>query len=123
MIRKNEYPLRLESGKFMRGKVEVPAEIGNREQIDLVQKAVREAVRIEKEALEGKLDVDISVEDIRYDVVCEFRCVCGQEIRETDRNYTDDWEDLETPEWEDGCITCPNCGRIYQIDNGKAKLV
>lgn len=118
-------PLRIEDGRFMRGDKEVPVENGNREQIALLQAATREAERIEieKEALEGNLDVELYVEDIRYNIVCDFKCVCGQEIKEKERRYTDNWEDLDAPEWDGDCITCPNCGRIYQIEYVKAKLV
>lgn len=35
-------PLRLENGTFMRGEVEVPIEIGNAEQIALLQKIERD---------------------------------------------------------------------------------
>ena len=65
-----EQPLRLMDGKFMRGNVEEKPEIGNPEQIALLQKIERECTQREKAANDGRLDVDIHVEDIRYQVVC-----------------------------------------------------
>lgn len=47
-------PLRLENGKFMRGEVEVPIEIGNAEQIALLQKIERDMRIREKDAKAGK---------------------------------------------------------------------
>lgn len=118
-----EQPLRLVDGKFMRGDVEEPAQIGNAEQIALLQKIERECTQREKDANDGRLDVDIHVEDIRYNVVCEFTCICGNEIEEKGTNYTDDWEDLEDPVYEEGPITCDKCGREYEIDGLHAKLI
>lgn len=45
-----QLPLRLRNGKFMRGDVEVAPEIGNREQIELLRKAEREAEEKEEQA-------------------------------------------------------------------------
>lgn len=47
-------PLRLENGTFMRGEVEVPIEIGNAEQIALLQKIERDMRIREKDAKAGK---------------------------------------------------------------------
>ena len=58
-------PLRLVDGKFMRGDIEVKPEIGNPEQIALLQKIERERTQQEKDANDGRLDVDIHVEDIK----------------------------------------------------------
>lgn len=116
-------PLRLVDGKFMRGDIEVKPEIGNPEQIALLQKIERERTQREKDAKAGRLDVDIYVEDIRYNVVCEFTCICGNEIEKKDTSYTDNWEDLEAPDYEDGPITCDKCGREYEIDGLHAKLI
>ena len=118
-----ERPLRLVDGKFMRGEVEVKPEIGNLEQIALLQKIERECTQREKDANDGRLDVDIHVEDIEYKVVCEFTCICGNEIRARGINYTDDWEELEDPVYEDGPIICDKCYREYEIDGLHAKLI
>lgn len=117
-------PLRLENGRFMRGNEEVPVEIGNREQIELLQRAAREAERIERDALDGKLEVEITAKHIRYDVVCEFKCVCGETVRENGYDYETDYSDeLDLLEWGgDQEIVCPKCGRIYEITGRKAKL-
>lgn len=118
-----EQPLRLVDGKFMRGDVEIKPEIGNPEQIALLQNIERECTQQEKDAKAGLLDVDIYVEDIKYKVVCELTCICGNEIQASGINYTDVWEDLKDPVYEDGPITCDKCGRKYEIDGLHAKLI
>ena len=118
-----EQLLRLMDGKFMRGDVEVKPEIGNPEQIALLQNIERECTQREKDADDGRLDVYIHVEDIKYKVVCEFTCICGNEIRARGINYTDDWEELEDPVYEDGPIICDKCHRAYQVDGLHAKLL
>lgn len=116
-------PLRLVNGKFMRGDVEEKPEIGNSEQIALLQNIERECTQREKAANDGRLDVHIHVEDIKYEVVCEFRCICGNAIQARGINYTDDWEELEDPVYEDGSIICDRCYREYEIDGLHAKLI
>ena len=118
-----ERPLRLVNGKFMRGDIEVKPEIGNPEQIALLQKIERERTQREKDANDVRLDVHIHVEDIKYEVVCEFRCICGNAIQARGINYTDDWEELEYPVYEDGPIICDKCYREYEIDGLHAKLI
>lgn len=115
--------LRLVDGKFMRGGGEEPVQIGNTEQIALLQKEEREMTKREQDARAGKLSVEIGVEDIRYHVVCEFTCICGNKIEARGVNYTDNWEDLEAPNYEDGPIICGKCGRKYEIDGTHAKLI
>lgn len=115
--------LRLVDGKFMRGDVEVKPEIGNPEQIALLQKIERERTQRKKDANDGRLDVHIHVEDIKYEVVCEFRCICGNAIQARGINYTDDWEELEYPVYEDGPIICDKCYREYEINDLHAKLI
>lgn len=78
-------PLALVNGKFMRGGVEESPEIGNPEQIALLQKAERESSEREKRAKSGKLPADIHVECIRYDAVCAFTCVCGKVLKKNDQ--------------------------------------
>lgn len=107
----------------MRGDVEEPVQIGNTEQIALLQKEEREALKREKDARAGKLDVEISVENIKYDVICEFTCICGNKIEARGVNYTDVWEDLENPNYEDGPIICDKCDREYEIDGLHAKWI
>lgn len=115
--------LRLVDGKFMRGDVEEPIQIGNTEQISLLQKEEREMTKREQDARAGKLGVEIGVEDIRYHVVCEFTCICGNKIEARGVNYTDNWEDLENPNYEDGPIICDRCDREYEIDGLYAKWI
>lgn len=115
--------LRLVAGKFMRGDVEEPVQIGNTEQIALLRKVEHEMTKREQDAKAGKLDVGISVENIKYDVICEFTCICGNNIEATGVNYTDNWEDLENPNYEDGPIICEECNREYEINGLYAKLI
>lgn len=115
--------MRLVDGKSMRGDIEVKPEIGNPEQIALLQKIERERTQREKDANDGRLDVHIHVEDIKYEVVCEFRCICGNAIQARGINYTDDWEELEYPVYEDGPIICDKCYREYEINDLHAKLI
>jgi hypothetical protein len=96
---------------------------GNPEQIALLQKIERERTQREKDANDGRLDVYIHVEDIKYKVVCEFTCICGNKIQARGINYTDVWEDLECPVYEDGPIICDKCYREYEIDGLHAKLI
>lgn len=116
-------PLRIVNGKFMRGNVEEPVQIGNTEQIALLKKVEREMTKREQDAKAGKLDVEISIENIKYDVICEFTCICGNAIRARGINYTDDWEELENPVYEDGPIICNRCYREYEIDGLHTKLI
>lgn len=88
-----------------------------------MQKSEREPVHNGKGANDGRLDVDIHVEDIKYKVVCEFTCICGNEIQASGINYTDDWEELEDPVYEDGPIICDKCYREYEIVGLHAKLI
>lgn len=115
--------LRLVDGKFMRGDVEEPVQIGNTEQIALLQKEEREMTKREQDAMAGRLSVEIGVEDIRYHVVCEFTCICGNKIEARGVNYTDNWEDLGDPNYEDGPIICNRCDRKYEIDGLHAKWI
>lgn len=116
-----EQPLRLVDGKFMLG--DIKPEIGNPKRIALLQKIERERTQREKDANDGRLDVYIHVEDIKYKVVCEFRCICGNDIQARGINYTDVWEELEYPVYEDGPIICDKCDREYEIDGLHAKLI
>lgn len=115
--------LRLVDGKFMRGDVEEPVQIGNTEQIALLQKEEREMTKREQDAMAGRLSVEIGVEDIRYHVVCEFTCICGNKIEARGVNYTDNWEDLGDPNYEDGPIICNRCDRKYEIDGLHARWI
>lgn len=88
-----------------------------------MRKIERERTQREKDANDGRLDVDIHVKYIMYKVVCEFTCICGNEIQAMGINYTDAWEELEDPVYEDGPIICDKCDREYEIDGLYAKLI
>lgn len=116
--------LRLCDGKFMRGDVEVAPEIGNREQIELLRKAEREAEEKEKQAKKGSLPVFIEIYDLRFKMECSFNCICGHSIAETDSLcLADAIYEIEDAEWEGGTIRCPKCGREYEIEGEQAKLI
>lgn len=113
-------PLRLENGKFWRGNEEVPPEIGNVEQIALLRKAENELKNIE----EHGINVSTSVEDIRYSLRVRFTCICGHKVEDVDTyRDADDVIEVEDAEWNGGTIVCRKCGREYEIEDGKAKLV
>lgn len=113
-------PLRLENGKFWRGDVEVPPEIGNAEQIALLQKAEKE---LEDEEQHG-INVSTEVYDIHYSICVKFTCLCGNKVEADDRRiYADDVMEVEDAEWDAGTVVCRKCGREYEIEDGKAKLV
>lgn len=124
MIHMVRQPLRLYDGKFMRGDVEVAPEIGNREQIELLRKAEREAEEKEKQAKERSLPVSIEICNLRFKMKCKFNCVCGHPIAETDSLcLADSINEIEDAEWEGGTIRCPECGREYEIEGEQAKLI
>lgn len=118
-------PLRIENGKFMRGNVEVPPCIGDREQIALLQRLERESVDRERKAKSGWLDVDIEVENIRYDAICSFKCICGNLV-------TDSLRDIDAygvdsidggGDFDEEIIRCRHCNREYEINGFYAKLI
>lgn len=70
-----------------------------------------------------ELDASIGVEDIRYNVVCEFSCLCGNRVKESETRYTDYWGDAPDTQYA-GIVRCPECGREYKIGyNDKAILL
>lgn len=115
-------PLRLENGKFMRGKEEVAPVIGNREQIDLLRRVEREMDERERLARGGKLDVEVGVEDITYYVRCVFTCICGHRVSARDVCYADAVEEIDDDGMYDADVKCPRCGRWYEVNDRKAKL-
>lgn len=117
-------PLCIKNGKFMRGNTEVAPVIGDREQIALLQQAERQMKVREEQAKYGKLKVEIWAEDIRYDAVCQFTCVCGNIISYKEAGYACDFSDIEyLGDFEDAVFDCPVCHRSYEINGGHAKLV
>ena len=115
-------PLRLENGKFMRGKEEVAPVIGNREQIDLLRRVEGEMDERERLARDGKLDVEVGVEDITYYVRCVFTCICGHRVSARDVCYADAVEEIDDDGMYDADVKCPKCGRWYEVNGCKAKL-
>lgn len=117
--------LTLVNGKFMRGSIEVPIEIGNDEQISLLKSIERDITNREELAKEGKLRVSINVTDIRYNIECRFKCICGPIIHKVDSyNTADSIDELEYAEddYRD-TVVCPKCNRKYQIIENNAKLI
>ncbi len=123
---KNEVkqPLRIVNGQFMRGSEVIAPEIGNREQIALLQSIERKAVEREKQAKAGKMYVLTYTKDIEYTAVCEFTCICGNEI--TEKKWGCIAYDIDDVELCDdfNVIECQVCRRKYRIIDGeKAKLL
>ena len=75
--------------------VEVEPEIGNLEQIALLQKIERERTQREKDANDGRLDAYIHVEDIKYKVVCECKDWSKESYVDTEDGRT--WKLFPTP--------------------------
>ena len=113
----------LRDGKFYRGREEVAPEIGNREQIALLQAKEKELEKIEKNGS----PVDYSIERVRADVEISFTCVCGKKITNNyDRFEFDSPDDLEgeVEAYLDGEeIDCDHCHREYKINDTKAELI
>lgn len=120
----NSEPLRIERGQFMRGSEIVAPEIGNREQIQLLQYYERVATNREEQAKRGTLPVSKFIKDCRFTLVCELTCVCGCVISKTQEKrvtYCYDTDDLIAG--DAGEVRCSMCGRKYQISDSEAKLL
>ena len=64
--------------------------------------------------------------DIEYTSNIKLKCLCGRVL--IDRNSACDANDsaeLECLEldWDDEIIFCANCGREYEIQGGRARLI
>ena len=115
-------PLRLVDGKFMRGNVEEKPEIGNVEQIALLQRKERELKRQEEDGME----VEANPKNIHYDVDYRFFCHCGNLIWDEECLCSaDDLDELENciDELDGVETTCEKCGRRYEIQGGFAKPI
>lgn len=118
-------PLRIENGKFMRGKEEVSPEIGNQEQIECLQSLEREIQKREEEAKCGGLKCEFYATCITYTSGIIFTCICGEYVDDCnphcDAFDADDILDCGC-DWEDNALRCSKCGREYVIKNGRAEL-
>lgn len=117
-------PLRLVGGKFFRGKLNVPVEIGNREQIALLQAHERELKELDRKLADTGLECEFFAEDVQYTSVMRFTCVCGKAVREWETQHDVVPENLSDidGDWDGANIECPKCNRKYRIEDGYAKL-
>lgn len=118
----SKQPLRIENGRFMRGDVEVPAEIGNAEQIALLQSIERRA----DEAKTNGITCGFFTGNRYFDAVIRFKCVCGASIRRTIQCCDYEIEDSEKASaeaWDGETVCCGNCRCRYEIGNGIARLI
>lgn len=117
-----EQPLRIENGRFMRGDVEVPAEIGNAEQIALLQSIERLA----DEAKTNGITCVFCAENARFEAVIYFKCVCGAMVRRTidcSDYKIEDGEEASAEAWNGETVLCGECRCEYEIENGIARLI
>jgi redox-regulated HSP33 family molecular chaperone len=115
-----QQPLRLVDGKFMRGNQEVAPEIGNREQIALLQKVERKLLEAEEKGVE----CSCYATNIRYTSNIQFKCACGVMIQRSNAlcdAYDADALENTHEDWEGEEITCTQCGTGYTIADGRAK--
>ncbi|WP_294591715.1 hypothetical protein [uncultured Rikenella sp.] len=117
--------LTLKDGKFWRDGVEVPPRIGDAEQIALLQQAEREAEQREIDANGDGIELEFSIEELRY--TGQITCICGKVIsNDFECNYfgrSDSFEDVMTAACDSHCMKCPKCGREYEIVYGRAVLI
>lgn len=104
----------------MRGSEIVAPEIGNREQIELLQRIERASIQRERDARRGELKTHCYVEDVRARLMCQFLCICGNEIKEKDDVWVNNLDEID---FDFDTISCPVCRRKYQITDGKARLL
>lgn len=100
--------LKIKDGKFWRDGQLVPMEIGNKEQIELLQWTQS---LIEELAKEGIMPNFIS-EDPKIDTI-QFKCPCGECV-EANVNDDDNWQ-----------LSCDNCKRNfeYMIDEDDIPII
>lgn len=102
----------------------MPIEIGNREQIALVQAHERDLKELERKLKDTGLPCEFSAEDIRYTSVLQFTCVCGKAVREWETQHDvvpESLCDLDG-DWNGAKVKCPKCNRKYCIEDGRVKL-
>ena len=119
-------PLRIENGQFMRGDSIVKPEIGNRDQIELLQAYERARQDALKDACDEGIRCDFSAMDFIYTSNIRMVCVCGEMIAgEKPGCMADQSDDLEwlDENWDDEIITCRHCRRRYKVQGGRAKII
>lgn len=124
---KEQRPIRLVNGKFLRGTKEVQPEIGNVEQINLLRKMERRR-RISDEG-GGNIECLFSVSSIDYTSNINLKCECGNiiqayqtcsSLRDED---VDDIEGCNIENWQDEIIGCHECSRHYRVNGVRAILL
>lgn len=122
----NTQPLRIVNGKFMRGNNIIEPEIGNREQIVCLQAYEKAVTKAAEEAETKGIECEFYATDIEYTSNIKLKCLCGRVL--TDRNSACDANDSDELEclkldWDDEIIFCADCGREYEIQGGRARLI
>lgn len=111
--------LRIENGQFMRGNCIVEPEIGNREQIECLQAYEKAAQKAAEEAVTEGIKCEFYATNIEYTSNIKLKCLCGKVL---DANDSDELEWLEQ-DWDDDIVICGYCGREYEIQGGRARLI
>lgn len=120
------HPLRIVNGEFMRGNNIEKPEIGNREQIECLQAYEKAAQKAAEEAETKGIECEFYATNIEYTSNIKLKCLCGNILMDSntacDANYSDELEWLEQ-DWDDDIVICGYCGREYEIQDGRAKLI
>lgn len=118
--------LRIENGQFMRGNCIVEPEIGNREQIECLQAYEKAAQKAAEEAVTEGIKCEFYATNIEYTSNIKLKCLCGKVLMDSnsacDANDSDELEWLEQ-DWDDDIVICAYCGREYEIQGGRARLI
>ena len=70
--------LRIINGKFFKDGIEVPVEIGNKEQIQLVKKLQSQKQLLENEGYLVNLEIEKT-----FQATISFHCLCGEFIKKS----------------------------------------
>lgn len=125
------HPLRIVNGEFMRGNNIEKPEIGNQEQIECLQAHEKAAQKAAEEAETKGIECEFYATNIRYTSIrytsnIKLKCLCGKILMDSntacDANDSDELEWLEQ-DWDDDIVICGYCGRKYEIQGGRAKLI
>lgn len=118
--------LRIENGQFMRGNCIVQLEIGNREQIECLQAYEKAAQKAAEEAVTEGIECEFYATNIKYTSNIKLKCLCGKVLMDSNSacvaNYSDELDWLEQ-DWDDDIVICGYCGREYEIQGERARLI
>ena len=110
----------------MRGNCIVKPEIGSREQIECLQSYEKAAQKAAEEAVTKGIKCEFYATNIEYTSNIKLKCLCGKVLMGSNSacgvNDSDELEWLEQ-DWDDDIVICGYCGREYEIQGGRARLI